>query len=224
MKEILKQSLNYSLLTQLVTLFVNFFGLTKKLDPKHAILTEILGLETIVQIIELIFYAWYKQFIMTGGPLDVTRFRYYDWVLTTPMMLFSTICYYVYLKYQETDGNPLKISEVFSQNKGRILLILFLNLLMLIFGYLQEIGVISIYTSSIFGYLALMGSFYGIYDGFVRDVKDKKIFNFMFFVWSLYGIAATFSSIPKNIGYNILDIFAKNFYGVYLSYLISVLK
>lgn len=220
MKDLLAKSLNYSLGVQVGTLFVNFFGLSKKLDPKHAILSEILGLETIVQIIELIFYTWYKNFMSSGSFMDVTKFRYYDWVITTPIMLFSTIGYYVYLKSQQNNAIPGKLSEVFNQNKGRILLILFLNFLMLLFGYLQEIGIISLASSTILGYLALAGSFYGIYDGFVRDVEDKKIFNFMFFVWSLYGVAALFPNIPKNIGYNILDIFAKNFYGLYLSYLI----
>jgi hypothetical protein len=223
MRELLNKSIKYSLIAQIITLFINFLGLSKTLDPKHAILTEILGLETFVQVIELIFYTWYKTFISTKGALDVTRFRYYDWVITTPIMLFSTIGYYVYLKSKQNDSIPIKLSEVFSQNKGRILLILFLNFLMLLFGYLQEIGVISLASSSILGYLALAGSFYGIYDGFVRDVEDKKIFNFMFFVWSLYGVAALFPNIPKNIGYNVLDIFAKNFYGLYLSYLISLL-
>jgi hypothetical protein len=36
----------------------------------------------------------------------------------------------------------------------------------------------------------------------------------------LYGVAAMFNSVWKNVSYNILDVFAKNFYGLFLSYLI----
>ena len=42
----------------------------------------------------------------------------------------------------------------------------------------------------------------------------------MFFVWSLYGVAALLGDKLKNISYNILDIFAKNFYGLFLYFFI----
>ena len=92
---------------------------------------------------------------------------------------------------------------------------------MLGFGYLQEIGLLSIVWSSIFGYLSLIGSFSLLYWNTVSKTPQQQgLFWFMFSAWSLYGVAAMFPSKEKNIGYNILDVFAKNFYGVYLSYLI----
>jgi hypothetical protein len=39
-------------------------------------------------------------------------------------------------------------------------------------------------------------------------------------VWSLYGVAAIMPYYWKNIGYNILDIFSKNFFGLYLAYVL----
>jgi hypothetical protein len=230
MKHIVKQSINTSLIAQGITLFVNFFGLAKDVGPTHLVLKEILGLETFVQIVELLFYIWYRNTHSLNGQ-DITRFRYYDWVLTTPVMLFSTMCFYVYLKTIESDQvtkentnkKPVSIWSIFKEHKSRILQILFLNFLMLLVGYLQEIHIVSLTTSTLLGFGALFGSFYGIYDTFVKDVSDKRLFLFTFFVWSLYGIAAMFSVDLKNISYNILDIFAKNFYGLYLSYYISTL-
>lgn len=233
MKHIVRQSIDASLTAQVITLFVNFFGLAKDVGPTHQILKEILGLETFVQIVELLFYGWYRTTHSLNGQ-DITRFRYYDWVLTTPIMLFSTMCFYVYLKtketidttkesYEDKKEKPPSILDVFNQHKTRILQILFLNFLMLLAGYLQEINSISLTTSTILGFGALFGSFYGIYDTFVKDVSDKRLFLFTFFIWSLYGIAAMFSVNLKNISYNILDIFAKNFYGLYLSYYIATL-
>ena len=35
-------------------------------------------------------------------------------------------------------------------------------------------------------------------------------------IWPLYGVAAMFNSKYKNFAYNILDIFSKNFYGLYI--------
>jgi bacteriorhodopsin len=43
----------------------------------------------------------------------------------------------------------------------------------------------------------------------------------MFVVWSLYGVAAVFDFTTKNISYNILDLFAKNFYGLFLYIIIK---
>ena len=37
-------------------------------------------------------------------------------------------------------------------------------------------------------------------------------------IWSLYGVAAMLPSNYKNFSYNILDIFSKNFYGLYIAY------
>ena len=105
-----------------------------------------------------------------------------------------------------------------------MLLLFLLNGLMLLFGYLQEIEMISITTSSIFGYLSLLGSF-GILYKFVSRVESQQIlYKLMFSVWSLYGVAALLPPKEKNIGYNILDIFSKNFYGMYLSYIIYKIR
>ena len=45
---------------------------------------------------------------------------------------------------------------------------------------------------------------------------NKRIFLLMTIVWSLYGVAAMFPTIIKNLSYNILDVISKNFYGLYL--------
>lgn len=221
MKHLVKSSIDYSLGAQATSLLANFYGLSIPLAETNQIVKEILGLETGVQIIELIFYIWYRN-IVHGGlfSLDVTRFRYYDWILTTPMMLFSTLAFYAYLKNRQENEKPIHIADVWNSNKGLITAILALNAIMLLFGYLQEIGVVSLVTSTLFGYLALCGSFYGIYEGFVKDVDDKRLFYFMFIVWSFYGVAAMLPNAPKNISYNVLDLVAKNFYGLYLTYYI----
>jgi len=50
------------------------------------------------------------------------------------------------------------------------------------------------------------------------------LFLFVFIVWSIYGVAAMMPTPYKNISYNILDIIAKNFYGLYIYYKILQYK
>jgi hypothetical protein len=221
MKENVLLSLTISLTIQWVTFFTNVFGLFQPLAPKDFVLKEILGLETLVQGIELGFYTWYKNHIR-DKIIDVTQFRYYDWLLTTPMMLFSTMGFYKYLTH--TDEKPLRLLSFFKEDSSSILTILFLNFLMLLFGFLQELGLISLFTSTTLGFASLFASFFSMYQKFVAPAPKQFIFFFVFFIWSLYGIAAMFENHWKNTFYNILDIFAKNFYGVYLSYFIYSLS
>ena len=206
---------------QILTLLLNLFAFMIPVDKWDFALKEILGLETAVQVVELIFYSWYRERILTKVN-DITQFRYYDWFVTTPTMLFSTASYYGYLDNKDTpQKDPFSLWTFFQQNANWVWLMFFMNALMLLFGYLQEIGVMSIVWSSILGYLGLLGSFGVLYTQFVSKTPQQQgLFWFMFSVWSLYGLAAMLPSKEKNISYNILDIFAKNFYGLFLGYLI----
>jgi hypothetical protein len=223
MSAIVKLSIDASLIIQILTLCLNLFAFTVPVDKWDFALKEILGLETFVQMIELIFYGWYRGQLVEKV-YDVTKFRYYDWFITTPTMLFTTGAYYGYLDSRENtdeEKEPFTVKTFFQENWNWILLIFLFNAFMLWVGYLQEINLLSITWSSILGYLGLFGSFFILYTQFVSKTPQQQgLFWFMFTTWNLYGIAALFPSKEKNIGYNILDIFAKNFYGVFLSYTI----
>jgi hypothetical protein len=59
---------------------------------------------------------------------------------------------------------------------------------------------------------------------FVYYVKNNSanylIFYLMLFIWALYGVAALYKNKIKNASYNILDVFSKNFFGLFLAYLV----
>lgn len=228
MRDLVEQSINGSLVAQWTTLFANFYGLSLNLAPTDFILKEILGMETMVQIIELIFYHWYRNHIK-DAVVDVTRFRYYDWAITTPIMLFSTMAYYAYLyqknKPSDSTDKVYTIYDFFRENAADIAIVGLLNFMMLFAGYLQEVNVITITTSSILGFAAFAAFFYIIYRDFASKVPESPgVYRFMVSVWGLYGFAAMLPNHAKNISYNILDVIAKNFYGLYLSYIISDLQ
>jgi bacteriorhodopsin len=216
MKQGILWSLYASLFAQWSTLGVNFFGLSQQLLPKDEVLKSVLWIETIVQIIELAFYSWYAYFFHTVA--EATFYRYHDWFVTTPLMLFSTMVYY---DYQNNPEEEVTIESFLGKHWKEVLIVFGFNLMMLVFGYLHEINVLDLVTSQILGFVGFAGSFYVIWDKFASlNPKNFLLFGFMFTIWALYGVAAMFNSVNKNISYNILDVFAKNFYGVFLSILI----
>lgn len=221
MRDLLKTTTEGSLFIQGITLFLNLLAFLIPLDALDFALKEILGLETAVQIVEFIFYLWYRQRLLLKTN-DVTQFRYYDWAITTPTMLVSTASYYGYLKERdEPQKEPFSVWRFLRENASWIGWMILFNAAMLGVGYFQEIGVLSLVWSSLFGYLALLLSFGTMYTQIVSKVPQQQgLFYFMAGIWSLYGVAAALPSLQKNISYNLLDIFAKNFYGLFLGYLI----
>jgi hypothetical protein len=103
--------------------------------------------------------------------------------------------------------------------------ILGLNWLMLLLGYLGEVGVIPLVAGVALGFLPFIAYFYIIYERFLlgqttgSDIS-MQIYAYFLVAWSLYGIVAVLPYTLKNTIYNVLDLFSKNFFGVFLSYLI----
>ena len=92
---------------------------------------------------------------------------------------------------------------------------------MLLFGLLGELEYLSKYISFPLGFLFFYLSFKVINDNYVGDnTTNIYLYNFLFVIWSFYGIAALFNFEVKNTCYNILDIFSKNFYGLFIFYVI----
>ena len=206
-----------SLSIQLITGIVGLFGLNYKLDKKDEILKSALKLETFVQLIEFIFYVYLVYSIHNKIlPNNITSIRYFDWAITTPTMLLSTI---IYLKYNEEIKNNKSIEffDLLKFEKNNIIKILLANWMMLLFGYLGEINLINIKYTTPIGFIFFAYVFKLLYSNYaVKSNQGLKLYWPMFIVWSLYGVAAVFDFDNKNISYNILDIFAKNFYGIFL--------
>ena len=60
-----------------------------------------------------------------------------------------------------------------------------------------------------------------IYKNYVaKSTTGYYIFIYFFIFWSLYGVAALLPYYTKNILFNFLDLFSKNFFGIFLVYII----
>jgi hypothetical protein len=94
---------------------------------------------------------------------------------------------------------------------------------MLLFGLIGEFGILSPYTSKALGFIPFVINFKYIKDEFLLSNEDKlknALFYWFVFFWGLYGVFALTSYTVKNTVYNILDIFSKNFFGIFLAYII----
>jgi bacteriorhodopsin len=214
---LLKYTVYLSLFVQIVTGITDALALQLKVPPKITLLRQALILELIVQIIEGMFYLW-LVFAIQRGASNVTPKRYYDWFLTTPTMLFTLMVYLHYLK----NPNKKQTLRGFAKKYQHIILqVVLLNALMLVFGYLGETGRIQNQLSVLLGFVPFIMYYCIIYHEFVKNNPEGEMFFWYFvIVWSIYGVAALLPYHPKNMMYNILDLFAKNFFGLYLAYLL----
>ena len=150
--------------------------------------------------------------------------RYIDWFISTPLMLISTIMYMKYIELR--DNNKLEKSKFngknfINDNTKNITSIVIYNVFMLFFGFLGEMGYLSRYISIPIGFGFFIKSFHIIYNEYgIKSDEGIRLFTLMFIIWSLYGVAASLPINAKNISYNMLDIIAKNFYGLYIYYMI----
>ena len=218
--DFIKITVYFSLLVQIVTGVFDYYVIQLNIPSKLLILQEVLIMELIVQIIEGIFYVWLALNITSVT--NITPHRYYDWYLTTPTMLVSLCIYLVYLKNEERNIETKdSFFKIIYDNLNVLISILFLNFLMLTSGYLTEIKKISQLSGVLIGFIPFFICFYLIYYYFARfSLFGTEIFFYFLIVWSMYGVAALMSYRIKNTMYNILDLFAKNFFGLYLGFVV----
>jgi hypothetical protein len=209
-----------SITVQIITGIIEIFSLFVKVPEQFSLISQLLILEVSVQVIEGLFYIWLVYNF--NSITDITPKRYIDWSITTPTMLITLISYLIYLHHKEkNDTSKLELFSILSNNSSTIINILYLNWLMLIFGYLGEKKIIPIYIGVLLGFIPFLIYYFLIYIKYAVLSRDGIfIFLYFFFFWSLYGIAAFFPYYLKNTFYNILDLFSKNFFGIFLSYII----
>ena len=218
-KDIFYNTLIISVIVQLLTLFFDSVALFVNVPSQFNIIRQLLMLELTVQIIEGMFYAWLV--FNFSSVTNVTPKRYIDWAITTPTMLIELIIYLIYLNHREKGvTSKLEFIKLLMDNSSNITYILLLNWMMLIFGYLGEIKILPTIVGVILGFIPFLLYYLIIYLNYVRTQTGQNLFLYFFVFWSLYGVVALFPYYLKNACYNVLDLFSKNFFGLFLSYII----
>lgn len=183
----------------LTTGTITFIEALRTADP---MVRHILNLETCISIIAAYFYSVFLEKIK--GPYtwpEITKIRYLDWSITTPIMLLA-LC----LAMTYNVGTHLSLSL--------ILTVVCLNYLMLAVGYLGETQRLPRIEASVIGFIPFFFMFWLIYGLVGKSVANKVLFWLYFVVWSMYGVVYLLDDETKQILTNVLDLIAKCFIGL----------
>jgi hypothetical protein len=205
----------YSLIIQFIIGIIDILGLNIEIPKDKEIFKDLLKLELVVQSVEFLFYVW---MIFSFSKFEnITPFRYYDWMITTPSMLITLTAYLSIKNYP-------RLIDYIKDNFYYLLKIMALNMAMLGFGLLGELNIIDYKVGVLLGFIPFIYYYKVIYDTQIKEqetTNDRKgLFWFFFVIWALYGVAALLPYIQKNTMYNILDLFSKNLLGLILVYII----
>ena len=183
----------------LTTGTITFIEALRTADP---MVRHILNLETCISIIAAYFYSVFLEKIK--GPYtwpEITKIRYLDWSITTPIMLLA-LC----LAMTYNVGKHLHLSL--------ILTVVCLNYLMLGVGYLGETQRLPRIEAAVIGFIPFFFMFWLIYGLIDKSVANKILFWLYFVVWSMYGLVYLLDDETKQILTNVLDLIAKCFIGL----------
>ena len=192
-------------ITYVLLLTTGTITFIEALRNKNIMVQHIMNLETCISVVAGYFYSVFQEKLKKMKEIDwkeLTRLRYIDWAITTPIML-------------------LVLSLVLSFNTNTkiklhwfVLTVLF-NYLMLYVGYLGETGMEK-RTASILGFLFFFLTYGLVFMNYLTKYNRDNwiIFSMYVLVWSIYGVAYHFEEERKNIIYNYLDLIAKCFVGI----------
>jgi bacteriorhodopsin len=183
---------------------------------------HVLNLETCISVVAGYFYSVFVSQIETFSNKgididwsDISKTRYIDWVITTPMMLLA-LCLVL-------AQNAKKFVTL-----GVIGTIVLLNYAMLYIGYAGENNMMNKSLSQVFGFIPFIIMFSIIYFKYVKSsgsIANKVLYTIYLVVWSMYGFVFMLGEEYKNIGMNILDFTAKCFIGIALwAYYTKIIK
>jgi bacteriorhodopsin len=196
-------NLTYVLL--MTTATITIIEALRNKDPR---IRHILNIETCISVVAAYFYGEFIKLIQEN-PINykqINQMRYSDWFITTPMMLL-VLC--LVLAYNNDE-------EVHLSTYG---VILALNILMLLAGYLGTIGQIARTRALFIGFLAFFAMFAYIWFIFLQGrARGNSLLVYMLFfvIWSIYGLVYLWEERKKNMSYNVLDLVAKCLVGLFL--------
>jgi len=217
----IQNTVYFSIIIQIISTVITWEGLFKNLKGSDVVLKEILAIENIVQIIEFTFYLYIASYNTDVSKMGTLR--YVDWFVTTPTMLFTTIVYMEYNNVKDK-GEILDVKKFIHLNKMKMYKIFINNFFMLVCGLLVELDILNMYLGISIGFYFFYQTFKIIHTYTKNNVINNRLYAFLVIVWGLYGFAAMLSNKNKNISYNLLDLVAKNFYGLYIYFLIKSLS
>lgn len=203
----LVNSFNISYFVLVGLTLVTFIEAMRTNNPR---IRHILNLETTVSLVAGIVYGIFVKLAndekVTTDLSQITKYRYMDWYITTPMLLLVLLLFFNFYNKKE-----LSI--------GIYALVIACNFTMLIFGHLGESGKIKKNIASIVGFVAYLALLTIVWFSFLHtsDIHHHKLVFVAFaIIWTLYGVAYMLNEENKNLMYNILDVLSKGMFGIFM--------
>ena len=210
-----------SLMAQLAVIAFSVYALAKSASGSETLAT-ILTLETAVQGVEFGWYALIGVLFLRRHSPGV-EYRYFDWLITTPLMLVSLLLFLLYLNEE-----CLKRDAIVTKQANFWTLVgvsVAADWVMLASGLYFErrkhpefllAGTAALVVAFVPHVIVLSDHFSG---------TGLAVLLATLVMWALYGVVAFAFRAPtpaaektKNGCYNVLDIFSKNVAGVVVSY------
>ncbi|ADX06595.1 hypothetical protein 162286292 [Organic Lake phycodnavirus] len=174
------------------------------LRTKNESVRHILNLETCISVVAAFFYSNFIGKLEHINYEEINLNRYVDWAITTPIMLLVLVLAF---RVNQTNKAMVKFSD--------FMIILGMNYGMLGTGYLGDIGVIHKTMGTVLGFLFFGGLFYKLNTLRTSNASNDLLYGAFFVLWALYGVFYQMEQLPRNVGYNVLDLFSKCFVGIY---------
>lgn len=192
------------------TATITFIEAIRTSDSK---VRHILNLETCISVVATFFYTKFVRDMEAqekeGKPIDykkINRERYTDWMITTPIMLLVLCLAFVY-------------NSKTTLNFFTYVIVLLLNVSMIVTGYLGETGTYFTKTQSLgLGFLLFFTLYGYLYYKFIHkqyNFDNMLIYLAFFVLWTFYGVVYMMDEVTKNVAYNVLDLLAKCFVGIF---------
>jgi bacteriorhodopsin len=194
-------------ITYVLLLTTGTITLIEALRTKVKMVQHIMNLETCISVVAGYFYSVFNEKLKKIKEInwkELTRLRYIDWAITTPLML-------------------LVLSLVLSFNSKTTIqlhwfaLTIFFNYAMLYAGYVGETGQLEKMTASVIGFIALFLMYGLVFINYLLPKQNRDntvLFSLFVVIWSMYGVAYHFEEERKNITYNYLDLISKCLVGI----------
>lgn len=198
-------------ITYIMLLTTATITVIEALRTQNPVVRHIMNLETCISVVAGYFYSIFvaqiDKYNFEKKEIDwseITKTRYIDWTITTPMMLL-VLC----VVLGNESGKRVHVPT--------ILTIVALNYAMLYVGYLGEIRILSRWGATTVGFVFFFALFGLIFRNFVLpkySLANYILFSLYLVVWTMYGVVYMFNESYKNIAMNLLDLTAKCLIGL----------
>ena len=209
---LIKSSFYFTYIFLITTGTICFIEALRNPDPR---IRHIMNLETCISVVAGYFYGLFLDKLDKHEkdskeneeiPYEkINDMRYTDWAISTPIMIL-VLCLVLGMENKVNVKFPI------------LMLILAFNFLMLGSGYLGEINKLTKNVALFSGFLFFFAMYGTIWKTFMNKNKTKQsqvIYYLFLILWAFYGIFYMTNKITKVVGYNILDLLAKAFVGIF---------